>query len=99
MAFLGWRWILLPRRNSPAAWVDVLPVPRLSDHKYKGGHAVIAAGSQMTGATQLAAQVARRVGAGLLTIAAPAKVAGIFRTAMPGVECLIVMAQRNFSMD
>jgi hydroxyethylthiazole kinase-like uncharacterized protein yjeF len=72
-------------RNSPAAWVDVLPVQRLSDHKYKRGHAVIVAGSEMTGATQLAAQAARRVGAGLLTIAAPAKVAGIFRTAMPGV--------------
>ncbi|MDA0342272.1 MAG: NAD(P)H-hydrate dehydratase, partial [Proteobacteria bacterium] len=72
-------------RNSPAAWVDALPVPRLSDHKYKRGHAVIAAGTEMTGAAQLAAEAARRAGAGLLTIAAPAKVAGIFRTAMPGV--------------
>ena len=46
-------------RNSPTAWVDALPVPRLSHHTYKRGHAVIAAGSEMTGAAQLAAQAAR----------------------------------------
>jgi len=46
-------------RNSPAAWVDALPVPRLSHHTYKRGHAVIATGSEMTGAAQLAAQAAR----------------------------------------
>ena len=71
-------------RNTPAFWAGMLPVRRASDHKYQRGHAVVAAGDAMTGAAWLAAAAARRVGAGLLTIAAPAKAAGIYRSALPG---------------
>ena len=84
-------------RNRPAAWIDALPVPRPSDHKYKRGRTVIVAGSEMIGAAQLAAQAARRAGAGLLTIAAPAKVVGNFRTATPGVLVFDCDGSEEFS--
>ena len=71
-------------RNTPVFWSHALPVQSPGDHKYHRGHAVVAAGDVMTGAAWLAAAAARRIGVGLLTIAAPAKVAWIYRSALPG---------------
>jgi NAD(P)H-hydrate epimerase len=56
--------------NDPALWRDRLPQAHWSDHKYKRGHALFLAGP-MTGAARLAAQAARRAGAGLMTVAGP----------------------------
>jgi NAD(P)H-hydrate epimerase len=58
-------------RNAPALWRDAYPLPRPDDHKYRRGHALIAGGAVMTGAARLAARAARRVGLGMLTMAAP----------------------------
>lgn len=58
-------------RNAPALWRDAYPMPRPDDHKYRRGHALIAGGAVMTGAARLAARSARRVGLGMLTLAAP----------------------------
>lgn len=58
-------------RNTPALWRDAYPLPRPDDHKYRRGHALIAGGAVMTGAARLAARAARRVGVGMLTMAAP----------------------------
>jgi len=58
-------------RNLPALWRDAYPLPQPDDHKYRRGHALIAGGATMTGAARLAAQAARRVGLGMLTLAAP----------------------------
>ena len=55
--------------NQPRLWLNDFRRPRLSDHKYSRGHALIAGGSTMTGAGRLAARAARRVGAGLVTVA------------------------------
>jgi ADP-dependent NAD(P)H-hydrate dehydratase / NAD(P)H-hydrate epimerase len=71
-------------RNTPALWSELLPARRASDHKYHRGHAVVAAGGVMTGAAWLAASAARRIGVGMLTIAAPAKVASTYRAVSPG---------------
>ncbi|MGF1649704.1 MAG: NAD(P)H-hydrate dehydratase [Hyphomicrobiaceae bacterium] len=58
--------------NHPALWRNALPVPRPSDHKYARGHAIIVSGNiEMSGAARLAARACLRVGAGLVTIAAP----------------------------
>jgi len=70
-------------RNSPALWT--LPVPGAADHKYTRGHVTVLGGDTMTGAARLAAGAARRVGAGMLTIAAPEAAASIYRAGDAGV--------------
>lgn len=71
--------------NGPGLWR--LPVPAVADHKYRRGHALLVGGA-MTGAVRLAARGARRVGAGLVSVAVPAEVAPIFAGDAPGVIVL-----------
>ena len=68
--------------NGPAAW----SLPRLdpAGHKYARGHVLVLGGGAMTGAARLASRAARRVGAGLATIAAPASALAIYRAGDPG---------------
>jgi len=70
--------------NAPANWLDHFPQPTQSDHKYSRGHAVISGGAEMTGAARLAARAARRIGAGLVTIAADQSAKNIYLTGDPG---------------
>jgi ADP-dependent NAD(P)H-hydrate dehydratase / NAD(P)H-hydrate epimerase len=70
--------------NDPALWRAMIPWPGSASHKYVRGHAVISGGAEMTGAARLAARAARRVGAGLLTIAAPAATFAVYAGDMPG---------------
>lgn len=69
--------------NGPALWR--LPAPGPADHKYTRGHAVVLGGERMTGAGRLAARAARRVGAGLVTVAAPSAVLPLYAGDAPGV--------------
>jgi len=69
--------------NGPALWT--LPRPRPTDHKYTRGHAVVFGGARMTGAGRLAARAARRLGAGLLTVAAPGAALPLYAQDAPGV--------------
>ena len=60
--------------NAPALWKALLPVPRIEGHKYSRGHALAFSGPlHRTGAARLAARAALRAGAGLVTLASPAK--------------------------
>ena len=75
----------------PRLWVNDLPLWRdglarqgLFDHKYARGHVTILGGARATGAARLAALAARRIGAGLVTIAAPRNVMAIYQAAEPG---------------
>lgn len=73
-------------RNGPELWRDALPRRRETDSKYARGHLTIIGGAAMTGAARLAAASARRIGAGLVTIAAgDATSAATYRAAEPGV--------------
>lgn len=73
-------------RNGPALWRAALPRRAATDTKYTRGHLTIVGGTAMTGAARLAAASARRVGAGLVTIAAAdAASAAVYRSAEPGV--------------
>lgn len=72
--------------NGPALWRAAWPPPQASDHKYTRGAALVLAGAGMTGATRLAAAAARRIGAGLVSIAAPdPTTAAVLRATEPGV--------------
>lgn len=71
--------------NGPALWS--LPRPGPQDHKYTRGHAVVFGGPVMTGAGRLAARAARRMGAGLLSVAAPSSALPLYAQDAPGVLC------------
>jgi len=60
-----------------------LPDLATDAHKYARGHVTILGGPEMTGAARLAADAARRAGAGLVTIAALGS-AEVYRAGSPG---------------
>ncbi len=69
-------------RNQPSLWQ--LQALGAGDHKYTRGDVTVVGGGEMTGAARLAAEAARRGGAGMVTIAATG--AGpIYRTGAPGL--------------
>lgn len=70
--------------NGPALWRRHLQRDGLGDHKYARGHLTILGGETATGATRLAALAARRVGAGLATIATARAAMAIYQAAEPG---------------
>jgi NAD(P)H-hydrate epimerase len=71
--------------NEPVWWLAAFPRPSLEAHKYSRGHALVAGGPVMTGAPRLAARAAARLGAGLVTVAAPEAAFPIYATALTGV--------------
>jgi ADP-dependent NAD(P)H-hydrate dehydratase / NAD(P)H-hydrate epimerase len=70
--------------NGPGFWLSRYPWPQAGDNKYDRGHTLIAGGAKMTGAARLAATAARRIGAGLATIAAPASALEAYAAGDPG---------------
>lgn len=68
--------------NTPGLWR--VPTPSPEAHKYSRGHVTVLGGATMTGAARLAADAARRAGAGMVTIAAPGN-AQVYRTGSPGL--------------
>ncbi|MDZ5648917.1 NAD(P)H-hydrate dehydratase [Nitrospirillum sp. BR 11828] len=69
--------------NGPALFADALPRPRVDDHKYRRGHALVVGGAVMTGAARLAARAAQRVGAGMVTVASPPAAELVYRLSSP----------------
>jgi len=68
--------------NLPALWR--LPTLTAESHKYTRGHVTVVGGAAMTGAARLAAEAARRAGAGMVTIAARGA-AETYRSGEPGL--------------
>ncbi|MBL8708337.1 MAG: NAD(P)H-hydrate dehydratase [Rhodospirillaceae bacterium] len=73
------------RVNGVEAWLADLPRPGPLDHKYSRGHALVFGSQEMPGAGRLAARAARRIGAGMLTVAAPPAVLGHYLADQPGI--------------
>jgi len=84
-------------RNTPTLWLDSFPWPRLEHHKYRRGHLLIAGGEIMTGASRLAARGARRIGAGLVTIACTRTAHAIYAADMPGTITAIADDDAGFA--
>lgn len=87
---------IAPRQaaNGRELWAAAFPWPRLDQHKYTRGHAVISGGPQMTGAARLAARAAMRAGAGMVSLAAPVDNTVVYKVALEGV---IVRSVRDTS--
>ena len=76
----------VPEENTPDLWRDIFPFPQADSHKYNRGTALIRGGALMTGASRLAARAAQRVGAGLVTLAAPSSALPIYAEALESVS-------------
>jgi hydroxyethylthiazole kinase-like uncharacterized protein yjeF len=70
--------------NGPEFWLSRYPRLKVGNNKYDRGHALIVGGAEMTGAARLAATAARRIGAGLATIAAPDNAIEAYAAGDPG---------------
>jgi len=58
--------------NTPSEWLSNYPWPKINEHKYNRGHALVMGGEAIkSGAARLGAKAALRIGAGLVTILAP----------------------------
>lgn len=72
--------------NSPILWGSHYPFPGPETHKYHRGHLLVLGGKEPTlGACRLAAMAGLRVGAGLVTLAAPTETYNIQATALTDV--------------
>jgi len=68
--------------NGPDLWLAGYPWPQPESYKYKRGEVLILGGETITGASRMTAQAASRAGAGMVTLAAPAKVWSIYATSL-----------------
>ena len=83
--------------NTPGLWLSDFPWSRAEAHKYTRGDAVIAGGSAMTGAGRLASWAARRVGAGLVTVAGRPEVLSQYTADAPGLLTLPFRTAEEFA--
>ena len=83
--------------NHPAWWLGAFPWAGTAGHKYSRGHALVAGGAVMTGAARLAARAAARVGAGLVTVAAPEPAFAIYAAALTGIIVAPVAGDDGFA--
>lgn len=83
--------------NGPGLWRTRFPWPRAADHKYGRGHALIVGGTGMTGAARLAARAARRVGAGMVTIASGPEALPIYAADSAGLLTSPVSTAEEFA--
>ncbi|NEU14665.1 NAD(P)H-hydrate dehydratase [Methylobacterium sp. BTF04] len=74
--------------NGPALWSPAYPRPDPEGNKYQRGHVLVLGGRDVTGASRLTARAAMRVGAGLVTLGAPAEVWAVYATSLTGVMVL-----------
>lgn len=82
--------------NDPALWLARWPWPQNGGHKYSRGHVLVAGGARMTGAARLAAMAAQRIGAGLVTVAAPQPAWAVYATTLTSAMVLPLAGADDF---
>jgi len=83
--------------NNPDLWIGYFPQPQLNFNKYDRGHVVVLGGVEMTGASRLAAQAAQRMGAGLVTVAAPASAFMIYAATLTSIMVRSIQEGEEFA--
>lgn len=83
--------------NEPPAWLASYPWPDEQGHKYRRGHLLVLGGASMTGASRLSARSAQRVGAGLVTLAAPQPAWAVYATALESIMVTEMPAKGGFA--
>jgi NAD(P)H-hydrate repair Nnr-like enzyme with NAD(P)H-hydrate dehydratase domain len=68
--------------NDPDLWLDHFPWPQAQSYKYKRGEVLVLGGEVVTGASRMTALAASRAGAGMVALAAPAKVWSVYATSL-----------------
>ena len=68
--------------NGPDLWLDSYPCPQAESYKYTRGEVLILGGESITGASCMTALAASRAGAGMVTVAAPAKAWSIYASSL-----------------
>jgi NAD(P)H-hydrate epimerase len=86
-----------PRVNGAPLWQSALPLPSASDHKYTRGHALVVGGPAMPGATRLASRAARRIGVGMLSVAAPREAHPFYLSDQPGLIVRPMESERELA--
>lgn len=71
--------------NDSALWRSSQPKLEVQNHKYDRGHLLVFGGDELTGASRLAARAAQRMGAGLVTLAAPSAAWDVYARALESV--------------
>jgi len=83
--------------DGPPLWLGVYPWPDADSHKYRRGHALVRGGAVMTGAARLAARAAGRMGAGLVTLAAPVPAWPVYAAALLSVIVQPMAGEHGFA--
>lgn len=92
--------------NGPGLWLGGYRWPEAESYKYKRGDVLIVGGEAITGASRMTALAASRAGAGMVTLAAPARVWSIYAASLinaivlafdgfPAFETLLADTRRN----
>jgi len=83
--------------NTPDLWVENLPQPDETRHKYSRGHAAVNGGGiSSTGAARIAARAALRAGAGAVTVTTPPSALTVYAQALEAVMVSSVPEQDSF---
>ncbi|WP_193370532.1 NAD(P)H-hydrate dehydratase [Pelagibius marinus] len=83
--------------NAPALWLGGYPWRTTRSHKYDAGHLLVAGGTSMTGAAQLACRAGLRIGAGVVSVACDAASLPIYAVSNPGVITLELPTPADFA--
>lgn len=83
--------------NNPCLWESSLPILCSSANKYTRGHALIAGGYPITGASRLAGMASARCGAGLTTIAVPPAALPIYASSLLSVMVQTIESVADFA--